>query len=163
MLKYLLLYLICTIILILLYFPAFTTFFFQDDWYSLSISHIPSFSELYRIFLPNRELIYYRPLGMQLPFFISQSLFGINPLPFRIGVILVHLLNSFLAYKLNRFFLKSNVLSTVGAFLYLFSTVHYIIFYWAATFSFALAVTYYFSVFLLYLNKRFWLSGLLFI
>ena len=100
---------------------------------------------------------------MQVPFFLVGKFFGITPLPFKIATFLIHLLNGFLVYKLITEILKKEVLGLVGAFLYLTSATHHILFYWASTFSFVLAQTYFFASFLCFLKKQKKASFLLFI
>lgn len=138
----------------LLFLPAFKAYFFQDDWFSFSISQASNIKEFLRFFNPVQNVIYYRPLGMQLPFFLVRHFFGLNPFPFRIATFLIHLINGFLVYQLLYFFLKEKKLSLTGSFFYLTSASHMIIFFWAATFSFVLASLFYFWTFLLYLKGK---------
>ncbi len=133
-----------------IFYSAFSAFFFQDDWFSLSISRVQNFFDILKFFIPRPDLIYYRPLGMQVPFFIFQYLFGINPLPFRIATFLLHLINGFLVYKILYIFINNKNWAKWGALLYLTSSIHMIVFYWAATFAFVLAPLLYFWIFILY-------------
>ena len=146
-----------------LFQPTFSAYFFQDDWFSLLISKAKNIREVLGFFLPRNDVIYYRPLGMQLPFFVFQTLFGLNPLPFKIATFTIHLINGFLVYRLLKFLLKDQQLASFGAIFYLTSATHLIIFYWAATFAFVLAPFFYFLSFLLFVFKRRRLSFLVFI
>lgn len=142
----------------LLFQPTFNTYFFQDDWFSLLNSQVKTFEDFVFFFVPREELIYYRPLGMQMPFFLSQSIFGLNPLPFRIATFVTHIFNGYILYLLLDILLKEKRTAFFGALLYLTSSIHLTIFYWAATFAFVLAPTYFFGGFYLFIVKRYRLS-----
>jgi hypothetical protein len=139
---------------ILLFWPAFHFYFFQDDWFSLLISNVGSIGDVLRFFLPRTDVVYYRPLGMQVPFYIAQSLFGINPMPFRVATLSIHFINGIFVFLFLRHFLKLKWLSILGAFFYLTSATHFTIFFWAATFAFVLAPFFYFSSLLSFVFGR---------
>ncbi len=159
---YLKLLLVFLLVTVFFYHGAFGANFFQDDWFSLSISKVKSLGELLSFFIPRSDLIYYRPLGIQLPFFVLQSVFGINPLPFRVLTVILHLVNGFLCYFLLYQFLKQKRLAVLGALLYIVSTVHMTVFYWASTLSFILAPAFYLSSVLFFLRRKEKLSLILF-
>ncbi len=145
-----------------LFLPAFSSCFFQDDWCSFSISHATSVKDFGQFFWPRTDVIYYRPLGMQVPFFLLRSLFGLTTWPFRTLTMVLHLVNGILVYELLRHFLKAKIPAQLGAFFYLTAAVHWIIFYWAATFAFVLGPTFYLSSLVSFLNKKYGLSLILF-
>lgn len=146
-----------------LFWPSFFSYFFQDDWFSLSISRAKNPAEFVNFFLPRSDVIYYRPLGMQVPFFLVQSIFGLQPFPFRLATLFIHFLNGYLVYRLLFFFVKEKRLSEVGAFLYLTSATHMIVFFWAATFAFVLGPLFYFLCFWWFLIGKHRLSLVAFI
>src|SRR3989344_6564769 len=82
------------LVAVLLYLPAINGYFFQDDWFTLKISNAENINSFLGFFVPRSDVIYYRPLGMQIPFFLLSSLFGINPIPFKIFIVLIHLLHA---------------------------------------------------------------------
>lgn len=157
------LFLIVSVLTFFLFRHTFSTYFFQDDWFSLSISQPKTIGEFFSFFVPRADVIYYRPLGMQVPFFLNQVLFGLNPFPFRVATFTFHLFNGYLLFRILEFFLKEKRLAFFGTLLYLTSSVHLTIFYWAATFAFVLAPTFYFGSFLLFLKGKYWLSLIVFI
>lgn len=139
-----------------IYFPAFGSYFFQDDWYSLSISQASNLSDFIKFFIPNTNVVYFRPLGMQLPFFLLNSIFGLNPVAFRLLTFLTHFLNTFLVFIIIKKIFKIQSLSLFSAFFYGVSAVNYIPFYWSATYAFILGPTFFLlsSIqFLNFLNK----------
>jgi len=169
------LFLLTANIAVLYFFrESLITSFFQDDWYSLTISKVARYSDLVNFFRPDKQVVYYRPLGMQLPFFINTLLFNINPLPFRILTFITHGINSFLVFLLFKRLLKSYFSSLMAAFLYVTSGINYIPFFWSSTFAFILGMTFslltiiYFLDFLdkqqlikFYLSLMFFFLGLL--
>lgn len=149
--KLTILFLLLTVVISgILYKDSFGAYFFQDDWFTLTISQAQNFRDILDFFIPRTDIIYYRPFGMQVPFFLISILFGTNPLPFHILVFLTHILNIFLVYKLSFEILRNKKLSAVTAFLYSTSAVHFIPFYWASTYPFVLGPTFFFLSFWLF-------------
>ncbi len=147
---------------LLLFRDAITSYFFQDDWFSFLISRATDIKEFLNFFAPRTDVVYYRPLGMQIPFFLMKSLFGVNPLPFRIATFAFHVLNSYLVFRFLYMFLKNKVLAEFGAGLYMVSAVHFILFYWAATFAFIIIPTFYLGSMIAYIQKKSRLGFVLF-
>ena len=154
---------ISAVLVFLLFKPAFSSYFFQDDWFSLRISQAHSTGDFLRFFLPVEGVVYYRPLGMQLPFFISQILFGLTPVPLRVATFGIHLINGWLVYTLLKKILDNTSFALAGAFLYVTSATHMIIFYWAATIAFVLAPLFYLQSVLNFLDKKEWRSWIWFV
>jgi len=145
-----------------LFKSALFGYFFQDDWFSFSISHVSSIIDFFKFFVPRSDVIYYRPLGMQIPFYFVDQLFGLNPLPFKLATFVIHLVNGMLVYLFIKQFLKQHWTAIIAAFVYLTSANHQIIFYWAATFAFIMAPTFYLGSFILFLQRKINLSLLVF-
>lgn len=146
-----------------LYRDSLLSYFFQDDWFSFRISNAGNLAEFLGFFVPRSDVIYFRPLGMQLPFFLIQKLFGINHLTFHVVVIITHAINVILVCYLTRIITKNLFLSLLVAFLYSTSLVHYIPMYWSATYSFVLGPTFFFLTFISYLKRKYLFSYLCFI
>lgn len=121
---------------ILLYKVSFSAYFFQDDWFTLRISRADNLNALLRFFIPRTDVIYYRPLGMQIPFYLIQKLFGLNPVPFHLLTMLIHITNIFLVFYLVKLILKKQTAAGFSAFLYGSSSVHFIPMFWSSTFPF---------------------------
>ena len=146
-----------------LFFKTFSAYYFQDDWFSLEISRISNFIEFLNFLKPRPDIVYFRPLGMQIPFFLMQSLFGLNPLPFKILTYLIHLLNGYVIYLILNKLFNNQKLSLYGVIIYLTSSIHLTVFYWSATFAFILGPLFYFLGFYFYLLKKPKFTWLLFI
>lgn len=156
-------FLILPLITFWVYRESFTNYYFQDDWYSLTISRVNDPLDFIKLFLPNPLVVYYRPLGMQVPFFLNLFFFGPNPLPFRYITFSVHIVNSILVYLLFKRLLKSATSSFLSSFLYATSAIHYIPFFWSATFAFVLGPTFALLTFIFYLDNKYKKSFLFFI
>lgn len=137
-----------------LYRSSFDAYFFQDDWFTLRISSIKNLNELFKFFIPRQDVIYYRPLGMQIPFFLLKSLFGINPQAFHLVTFFTHAINIFLVYFLINSILKKSQLALFTAFIYATSAVHFIPFYWFSTYPFVLGPTAFFMSLWLFMNSQ---------
>lgn len=137
-----------------IYKPAFSSYFFQDDWFTLKISRISSFRDFLIFFIPRTDVIYFRPIGMQVYFFIMQFLFGLNALPFRLVSLLIYSLNSLLIYLLLKKLNFSKTAGLFGAFFYHSLAATYIPFFWSATFPFILGPTFFLLSFLFYIKPK---------
>jgi len=126
------------IISLFIYKDSFSSYFFQDDWFSFIISRADSIGDLVNFFKPRNDVIYYRPLGIQIPFFLMQTIFGLSPLPYRLLTWGTLLAASVLVYMIIDDTLQHKVAALYAAFLYATSAVHYIPMYWFATFAFVL-------------------------
>ncbi|OGG00993.1 hypothetical protein A2153_05995 [Candidatus Gottesmanbacteria bacterium RBG_16_38_7b] len=82
----------------LLFLPALTSYYFQDDWFAFSIVTGKKWSDLISFFLPPQDVIWYRPLGVQIPFFLAYTFYRFNPFPFKIMTFVFHLTNGLLVY-----------------------------------------------------------------
>ena len=107
-----------------LYFPVFKYGFFQDDFLHLVTTQIPV-SGLLKFFTDN-SAIYYRPLGIQLAYWLQQRIFGPQPIYFHLFGLLVHLLNTFLVYALIAKITQNKSVSLFTSFLYATSATHFL-------------------------------------
>ena len=149
-------------IALIIYLPSFSSYFFQDDWYSLIISRVGNFAGAVNFFLPNKNVVYFRPLGMQFPFMLNTALFGLNPLPLHIFTFIIHILNVVLVYLLFMRLLKDNFSALLSSFLYAVSGIHYIPFFWSATFAFVLGPFFTLLTFIFFLDRKYLISLIFF-
>lgn len=128
--------------------------FFQDDWFTLYISRVNNYLSFLQFFVPRSDVIYYRPLGMQVYFFIMQNIFGLNATAFHFMNFVVHFLNIILIYiTAKRISLSTYIAATTATF-YGLASYHFITFYWSSTFPFLLGQTWYLLCILTYLSYR---------
>ncbi|MFA6571805.1 MAG: hypothetical protein WCT77_11295 [Bacteroidota bacterium] len=121
-----------------LYRDSFTSYFFQDDWFTFKISSVSTVEGIITFFKPRTDVIYYRPLGMQIPFFVMGNIFGFNPLPYRILTYVIIMVSSSVVFIMSYQLTKNQLGSILAAFLYATSATHYIPMYWFSTFPFVL-------------------------
>ncbi len=148
-----LIYILFLILAYLIYKPAFSSYFFQDDWFTLKISQISSIGQFFSFLVPRTDVIYFRPVGMQIYFFIMKSIFGINPFYFRLSTLALYALNGLLVYVIFNRLKIPKLISFVSASLYVSSVVTYIPFFWSATLPFVLGPTFFLLSFLTYIEK----------
>lgn len=115
--------------IILIYFQSLTYYFLQDDWNILKKIRQ---EDLISFFNPKTDVIYYRPIGMQIFFFISEALFGLKPLVYHLVAFLFHLLNITLIFYLLLKLFKNKVSAALGAFVYGTASLHFMTLSWLA-------------------------------
>lgn len=123
-------------------------FFFQDDFFLLLESRIHTLADIYNQFRIRADVVYYRPLSMQLWFGFGQLLWGKNPILFHTIALLVHLSNTLLVWKVVHRMSSNYLIGFVSAFFFGTALLHFISLSWIAEFS-LLLITF---VFLLSFN-----------
>lgn len=122
-------YLIVLLAALLIFSPSLKYYFFQDDWFVLNrldYENIKSF------FLFRNDVIYYRPVGMQLFFLISNKIFGLNSFAFHSVSFLFHLLNTVLISSIVFKVFKNRLAALSGSFIYAVAAFHYMSLSWLA-------------------------------
>jgi hypothetical protein len=79
----------------------------QDDYYLISQAAFSSLGQQILSSLPNPDSIFFRPLGMQVYFYLVVKLFWTTAWKYRIIAILVHGINSILVYRISQKIIKS--------------------------------------------------------
>lgn len=124
-------------VVLILYHPVLTTYFSQDDFFHFKVSQtdgsLHEFINLLK-FHPYEErgLAFYRPIFREVPYNIFYSIFGLNPLPFRILQFLLHFFNIFLVYILMQKIFRIQVLSFFVSFFFAVSAPNVAVFYYLA-------------------------------
>lgn len=109
---------ICTLVL---YFPVFTTFFSQDDFFHFTVSRTNhTLSEFIRLFgfypFEERGIAFYRPLFREALYNLYYQFFGLNPLPFRILSFSILFINIYLTFLFFQKLIKNQSVSLFAAF-----------------------------------------------
>jgi hypothetical protein len=107
--------LLCLLISFVINFSSLNYHFFQDDWFILNDLKNQN---VLSIFLPRNDIIYYRPIGIQSFFLISNSIFGLNPLGFHTVVFAFFLTSLCLIYKLSITISGNKSVGLISALLY---------------------------------------------
>lgn len=118
------LYILISFLILLVFCPVLSGYFFMDDFYFLSISRAASLIDFLKFFSPIKN-IPYRFISQQLFFFSMQKIFGLNPLPYHLLILFIHLINSLLIYKV--FLLLGNKnKSYLLSIIYAVSAIHFV-------------------------------------
>ncbi|HSX18660.1 MAG TPA: hypothetical protein VLE91_00840 [Candidatus Saccharimonadales bacterium] len=105
-------------------------FFFQDDWFVLYQTNIHTLKEFFSLLWFRQDVIYFRPLGMQLFFFASQKIFGLNPLLFHSVAFLLHLVNIALIWTLAGRIFKNKFAASISTILFSSAAFHFMTLSW---------------------------------
>jgi len=114
---------------LVIFYPSLNYYFFQDDWFVLNRL---SFSELISFFTPRSDVIYYRPIGMQMYFFLSKTIFGLKPFAFHIVAFLFQVINIFLIFKIILKLFNDKLAAIMAAFIFATAAFHFMSLSWLA-------------------------------
>lgn len=152
-------------ILLLVFSPSLLIFFSADDWFHLRVSNISKLSELLNFFSfekTTQSIAFYRPLPTQVFFFVFQKLFGINPLPYHVFVLVCFAYSLYLIKKLASLLLKSEKKAFLATLIYGFSVSNFTRLYFLSAFQEIALVVFSCLCLLSYLNNRWWRSLIFF-
>lgn len=138
----------------LLFFPLLNLYFTADDFFVLQNIKLNNQKNLLNFFHPNNQLAYYRPLGMQLYFFIANKLFGLRFFYYHLLSLIFLLINSYLVFILIKKITRLPKVGIIGFLLYGTSSIHYLSIAWAVNFSYILGTFFFLSAFTCWLEKK---------
>lgn len=124
-------------VVLILYYPVLTTYFSQDDFFMFKVSKsdgtLGGFLKLFAIHpFSERGIAFYRPIFREALHNIYFSIFGLNHLPFRILMFLVHFINiSLVFYLVNKIF-KDKAISFFTAFFFGITAANVALLYYLA-------------------------------
>jgi len=120
---------VLTIILVFVYKHSFSSFFFGDDFYNLSLVQGKSFSQIlesFNLFKKGpQNFLFYRPLTTQLFFWLGFKVFGLNPLGWRLVLFLFFYFSVFLVFWLAEILFRKKEISFLTTFFYAISGSHF--------------------------------------
>lgn len=148
---------------ILAYLPSLQYGFAQDDFINLYISRASNFGQFLNFFNPFAhfpELFFFRPLTTQVWYFLNQSLFGLNPLPFHIEVLALHIANAYLVFIAVKMLWAKKQIALISSILYALSATHFISLYYISTFQ-ELGKTFFMLASVIFFAKNFRLASVL--
>lgn len=139
---------------LLIYYPALFNFFAQDDFSLLLISQAKNFREFLQFLKPLNTAIFYRPLSMQLYFYLIRTLFGLRPFAFHLIAFLFHFANSFLVYHLIKILTKNRSIALAISFCFAVSSIHFMSLFWVCEFSLILSAFFCFLSLISYFKQK---------
>lgn len=159
-------FIIASVFSFCLFFPAFSNFYTNDDFFHLYISKAGSISQFISFFDPTHGPVglgVFRPLTTQVFYWITISLFYSNPLPLRIISFIFLNLIGLQIYQLIIKITSNKVSAGIGVFYYLISATHFGHLYYAATFQELGLAFFYLLSSNLFIDRKYILAFLLFI
>ncbi len=125
------------LVVLLLYYPALSVYFSQDDFFHFKASQtdgsIPEFIKLFGFpSFEERGYGFYRPIFREALHNIYYSLFGLNVLPFRVFSFILHFINISLVWFLMQTLFKRTGLPLFVAFFFGISAANIAVLYYLA-------------------------------
>lgn len=157
------------LIVLLVYSPTFSVYFSHDDFFHFKASQTDgTFAGFINLFgfhpFAERGYGFYRPIFREGLFNVFYSLFGLNPLPFRILSLLIHGINIYLVYVLTQKLLNKRTLAMFVALFFGLSAANVGSLYYLAGGVQSLGVTMFILLsVILFLNSRTLFSFIAFI
>ena len=130
---------------LIVFYSSFKYGFVSDDYNRITIH---SWNQLFEAW---RVVNLRRPLD-ELYYFSFYKLFGYNPLPYRLFLLGVYVLNSFLVYRLIRSVTKNQMIGVLVAILFAANTVQFRNIYWISCNLLLFATTFYLLAALFFLD-----------
>lgn len=112
---------------------AFSTYFFNDDFFFLRISKIDNFQQFINFFSPIRE-VSYKPVSQEVFYFLVH-LFKENVFIAHLLVFLVYFIGLYYLYKVIFVLTRNRLLSNLSTFFYAINFTHVFQLYYLATFQ----------------------------
>lgn len=130
--SYVIIFLASILLAIFRYKNIIDFYFFQDDFFELNISTATSIKEYLSFFLFRNDIIAYRPISLQNYFFLTKSIFGLNPAAFRFVTLLLFVLNAFLISKVIGEISKNAKVGLLTGAFWVLSSIHFMSIVWIA-------------------------------
>ena len=100
-------------------------YFFQDDWFNFNISTINSTKEFFNFFKFRGDIIAYRPLEIQIQYFLIRYIFGLNSFALRVINFSLLFTSYILILFLARKILKNSKMALFAGALWVTSSFHF--------------------------------------
>lgn len=136
-----------------LYNLSLKLYFFQDDFFLFKISLAKDIKSLLNFFISRSDVIFYRPLSMQLFYFLGRKIFGLNAFFYHLFGLSLHLLNVYLIYLLIYKISKIRLLAKLSAFFYGTSGIHFMALSWIAAFHFFFGANFFLLSFIFFIKS----------
>ena len=125
-----------------LFYPTLKYYFFQDDFYILRISQANNFSQILKLFIPPKNVTFYRPISDFIFYVLFYKIFYHNAFYYHLFGIFFHFANTILIFKLVKNITKLIPLGLLTSFFYIVSANHYMALSWIAAYHYLLGTTF---------------------
>lgn len=129
---YLIIFALSLFIAPLFYSDSLNYYFFQDDFFEINISKAANFQDYLSFFKFRDDIIAYRPVSLQNYFFLSNKLFDLNPVGFRLIVFSVFLVNAYLVAKVIHKISGNKNIGLLTSSFWVTSSIHFMTLSWIA-------------------------------
>lgn len=164
-------YILIALILIIVFFAYYqtlTVYFSQDDFFHFKVSQTDgSFFGFLKLFgfypFAVKGIAFYRPIFREVLYNSFYLVFGLNPLPFRVLALSLHLVNTFLVYLFIRKVTKNRFVPLFTSLFFGLSSANVALLYYLAGGIEAIGATLFMLVTLLLFDRHYWLSFIAFV
>jgi len=125
-----------------LFYPTLKYYFFQDDFYILRISQANNFSQILKLFIPPKNVTFYRPVSDFIFYILFYKIFYHNAFYYHLFGIFLHFANTILIFKIVKNITKLIPLGLLTSFFYVVSANHYMTLSWIAAYHYLLGTTF---------------------
>jgi len=141
---------------LILFWGFFKTYFFQDDFFHLNVSKAKNLKDFFLFFNPKNLGLtgFYRPLSVQVYYFLCRKIFGLNPFWYHLVNYLIYLFTVLIVFKIFDLIFKNDFHSYLATFLYAFSSFHFVSLNIIWDIQDLLSGFFYFLSFLFYLKRK---------
>lgn len=115
-----------------LYYSNVDYYFFQDDFFEINISKAENVRDYLNFFKFRDDIIAYRPVSLQNYFFLSKTIFGLNPIGFRLMTFILFFASGLLIVKVISQITSNIKIGLLTATLWLTSPIHFMTLTWIA-------------------------------
>lgn len=116
----------------LLYHSSLNYYFFQDDFFEINISKAHNFLDFINFFKFRDDIIAYRPISLQLYFFFSHTVFGMDAGGQRVVSFAFLFSSVFLIVAVTKKITGKIAIGTIAASLWATSSIHFMTITWVA-------------------------------
>jgi len=137
---------------IFLFYPTLKYYFFQDDFYILRITHANNFSQILKLFIPPKNVTFYRPVSDIIFYQFFYKIFYHNAFYYHLFGLFLHFANTMLIFKIVKKITKLIPLALLTSFFYVVGANHYMALSWLAAYHYLLGTTFALLGFLYFLK-----------
>lgn len=117
---------------IFIFYKTTKTYFLQDDWFLLNNVKSLNLQVILEQFKSRNDVIYYRPIGMQLFFLFAKNLFKLNYQYYHLLIFIIYFINIYLIKRVVYAITQKSGISIIFAFMYCTSSFNIISLSWLA-------------------------------
>lgn len=99
----------------------------------MSISRVRNLGDLINFFIPRSDVIYYRPVSLQLFYFIFHKIFGLNIIYYHLFQVFFHALNGIFVFLIAEKLFRNRKISFLASLLFVVSWTHFYELTWVAS------------------------------